>query len=66
MVTALVTFQARHSFGFAAMSHGVCTEVCTGNAWGGEDPLVCVREMQFHGQNGYMEPLSFTDTDTLT
>ena len=29
-------------------------------------PLVCVRQMQSHGQNGYMEPFTFTDTDTDT
>ena len=33
----------------------------------GQSPLiVCVREMQSHGQNGYMEPFTFTDTDTDT
>ena len=66
MVTTLVTLQAWHGFGFAAMLHGVCTEVCAGNACGGGNPLVCVREMQFDGQNGYMEPFSFTDTDMRT
>ena len=32
--------------------------------WAVGGPLVCVREMQCHRQNGYMEPFTFTDMGT--
>ena len=32
--------------------------------WAVGSSLICVGEMQSHGRNGYMEPFTFTDTDT--
>ena len=50
--------------GCLCMSAKPCVKRCLKVRCAVACPLVCVREIASHGQNGYMEPFTFMDTDT--